>query len=192
MKNNRGCKMAKLAIVGYGTSEDSPHNAKNKNHGLGPSETGYTYVVNDNVRTGDKITPVVRHRSGKTVYATTAHVIGTAKNASTEKGQEMMLDSDGNEMDESDLTSVYTGKELGLKGERGKSGKFVLEGRSTYDKDGNYEIGRREAATRGGNVMEYLMNKGLSGEQKISQRAEGEIETFKSYSSAFLPIGGKL
>lgn len=183
--------MAKLALVGFGTgSKDSKNHGKND--GLGPHGTGYTYVVNDNVRTGDRLNPVVLHRNKKTVFVTTGRVVATAKNTSTEKGQEMMERQDGEQMDESDLTKIYTGKELGLSGERANNGKFVAEGRSTHDEKGNYIVGRREAAARGGNIMEYEMNRGLKGDEQISEKAQGEVETFKSYSSAFLPTGGKL
>ena len=42
--------MAKFALVGYGSD----------GRGVGRTEQGYTYVVNDNVRTGDTI---LQHRA---------------------------------------------------------------------------------------------------------------------------------
>lgn len=47
--------MAKVARCGYGS----------QGQGLGKTVDGYTYIVNDNVRSGDKIQVVATARNGK-------------------------------------------------------------------------------------------------------------------------------
>ena len=166
--------MAKLAFVRYGKDGQGPANDEEKK---------YTYVVNDNVRKGDRISPVVRHASEKgnnTIFVTTGKVMATASNASTEKGKEMTEELGGREP-----TNVYSGKELGLAGQRGSGGKFTKEGEEVTEQ--GYALGQREKAIRGGNIREYVMQHG--GQDKLSANAKKAAETFESYSSAFLPTG---
>lgn len=166
--------MAKLALVRYGSEGEGPSNDPKK---------AYTYVVNDNVRAGDRISPVVKHAKSGTIYATTGKVQSTAKNASTEKGKEMQKELGGKE-----ATEVYTGKELGLGAQRGEKGKFTTEGGQSYSTRANgYILGEREKATRGGNIAAYTMTHGQS--DKLSAAAQKSVETFESYSEAFIPTG---
>ena len=164
--------MAKLAFVRYGSEGQGPANDEEKK---------YTYVVNDNVRKGDRISPVVKHAGGKgTIFVTTGKVMATASNASTEKGKEMTEELGGREP-----TNVYSGKELGLAGQRGSGGKFTKEGEEVTGQ--GYTLGQREKAIRGGNIREYVMQHGEK--DKLSANAKKAAETFESYSDAFLPTG---
>lgn len=166
--------MAKLALVRYGSEGEGPENDPKKS---------YTYVVNDNVRKGDRISPVVKHYKSGTIYATTGKVEATAKNASTEKGKEMQKELGGK-----DATEVFTGKELGLGAQQGVGGKFTSEGGGSFSTRANgYILGEREKATRGGNVAAYMMTHGTS--DKLSEGAKKSIETFEGYSKAFIPTG---
>lgn len=166
--------MAKLAFVRYGSEGQGPS-------GLNGQKKSYTYVVNNNVRKGDRISPVVKHygKNG-TIYATTGKVMATAANASTEKGKEMMK-----ELGDKQATDVYSGKELGLGSQRGAGGKYTTEGGKSMSTAAGYIVGEREKATRGGNVSAYVMKHG--DKDKLSAAAQKSIETFDSYASAFIP-----
>lgn len=176
--------MAKLALVRYGSKGQGPEKDEEK---------AYTYVVNDNVRAGDRISPVVKHYGEKgTIFSTTGKVVSTTKNASTEKGKEMQAEFDKakeqNPNAQKTLTEVYTGKELGLGAQRGQGGKFTTEGGKSFSTSANgYILGEREKATRGGNIAAYTMTHGES--DKLSAAAQKSVETFKSYSEAFIPTG---
>lgn len=167
--------MAKLAFVRFGSEGQGPENDEEKR---------YTYVVNDNVRTGDRISPVVKH-AGKngTVFVTTGKIMATATNTEKGKGKEM-----AEQLGDKEATNVYSGKELGLGAQRGAGGKFSTEGGGSYSTKANgYILGEREKATRGGNIKEYVMQHGQ--QDKLSENAKKAVETFESYSSAFLPTG---
>lgn len=164
--------MAKLAYVGYGSEGQGTGRTNGK---------GYVYVVNNNVRKGDRISPVVKHYKTDTIYATTGKILGTSANTSTEKGKEMQQELGGKE-----ATQVYTGKELGLGAQKGAGGKFTTEGGKSFSSSAGYILGEREKATRGGNVAAYQMT---HGEGKISSNAAKSVETFESYSKAYLPTG---
>lgn len=96
--------MAKFALVGYGSD----------GRGVGRTEQGYTYVVNDNVRTGDTIQPIATSRKGRK-FATTG-VVNHAYKETTAKGQGAKQQAEQNGAQ--DVTRVYSGKELGAKGSR--------------------------------------------------------------------------
>ena len=68
--------MAKFALVGYGSD----------GRGVGRTQQGYTYVVNDNVRTGDTIQPIATSRKGRK-FVTTG-VVNHAYKETSVKGQE--------------------------------------------------------------------------------------------------------
>lgn len=109
----------KYAIVGYGSAG---------------ATKGYTYAVNDNVRTGDRIQPTVEHHSSHKKFVTTG-VIQHAYKSNSAKGQNAKLDAisrgnakvaskieknlDKEQIDteaQRRITQVYTGKELGISG----------------------------------------------------------------------------
>lgn len=170
--------MAKFANVTYGTNN--------------PDGKPYTYVVNDNVRTGDLINPSVRHAKSGVLFATTARVKNAAKTASklqqinpeTNLGEKGLLGQTDEET-RSKLVQVETGKELGISKQRGAGGQFSAD-RSTHDENGNYIAGQYETATRGGNVLARQQQEALAGKPtKVSERAQKAIETFESYSKKF-------
>lgn len=116
--------MAKFARVGYGS----------QGQGVGKNPDGYTYLVNDNVRVGDRIQVVATSSRGNK-FGTTAVPLST-HGQGTVKGQEAqiaaishgdkrvaeMLSSSTREgfITQADLdrmggiTKVYSGKELGI------------------------------------------------------------------------------
>lgn len=96
--------MAKFALVGYGSD----------GRGVGKTQQGYTYVVNDNVRTGDTIQPIATSRKGRK-FATTG-VVNHAYKETSVKGQGAKELAQENGV--SDVTRVYSGKELGAQGSR--------------------------------------------------------------------------
>ena len=98
--------MAKFANVTYGTKGETAE---------------YTYVVNDNVRTGDYIHPSVKHYQSGKVFGTTGIIQSTAKETSA-KGKQLKqtLESNGVEP-----VKAYTGKEVGAERDRNASGKFA-------------------------------------------------------------------
>lgn len=95
--------MAKFALVGYGSD----------GRGVGKTEQGYTYVVNDNVRTHDTIQPIATSKKGRK-FATTG-VVNHAYKETSAKGQEAKQSAEQNGKD---VTQVYTGKELGVRASR--------------------------------------------------------------------------
>lgn len=108
--------MAKFAKVGYGS----------QGQGLGKTTDGYTYVVNDNVRTDDRIQVISTSSKGKK-YPTTAVALHTYKETSA-KGQEVKRETlsimkkkaefkeqlTGEKQPKPQITQSYTGKELGF------------------------------------------------------------------------------
>ena len=99
--------MAKIALCGYG------HDGR----GLGKSDDGYAYVVNDNVNVGDQIQVVATNwRSGRK-FATTAMPRSTYKEMSV-AGQ--IVKQNAEEASNSgEITEAYSGSQLGIKGFRG-------------------------------------------------------------------------
>ena len=103
--------MAKIAIVGYGSS----------GQGIGKDGEGYTYVVNDNVKVGQRL-QVIATSHGKVPkkFVTTA-VPNKTFNENSVVGKEEMrtlkenLSTKGKE--NIDFTKAYSGGELGASGE---------------------------------------------------------------------------
>lgn len=149
--------MAKFAKVGYGSD------------GRGTGKVGgYLYVVNDNVRTGDRLQVIATSQRNRK-FATTGVPIHTYKELSSkgmEAKREAMEDmtekekEKGIEMDK-DITRAYTGKEMGLQ----RSG--------ISQKDYNEEV-------RAGNIEMYKR------EHPNAEFTEKSEETFDSYSSKFM------
>jgi hypothetical protein len=175
--------MAKFAQVGYGSNGE----------GTGQQGTGYTYVVNDNVRTGDIINPSVVHYSSKKIYATTGKVISRAtklenmqvKDAETGKlintGKVIAETLKDKGLTEQDLADVKTGKELGLQRERTAKGTFA---QSSHDANGDYVASKYEQAVRGANILERQAQTGNTIAE--TEKAQKSIETFDSYSKQFM------
>lgn len=164
--------MAKLAQVTYGTQGDTGQ---------------YTYVVNDNVRTGDYIHPSVKHYKSGKIFGTTGIVQSTAKETS-KTGQELKqeLQSKGIEP-----TRAYTGKEVGAKAEKDARGRFV--GGSGLGKTmRNEETGMRQA--REGTDFhrsQYIEQTRQANVQRREQQESGQRETFESYSEPFMNKNNK-
>lgn len=151
--------MAKFAQCGYGS----------QGQGLGKTTDGYTYVVNDNVRTGDKIQVIATSKKGNK-FATTAVPLHTYKETSA-KGQiakQQVQEKTGKEP-----TQSYTGKELGGQGSRATQPLG----------DGKRTISEYAQETRAGNIAMY---KQKDPNAKWTEKAQ---ETFDSYSKQFMNKG---
>ena len=150
--------MAKFAKVGYGSD----------GRGLGSTEDGYTYVVNDNVRTGDRLQPVATNwRSGKK-FVTTGVALHSYKENSV-KGVEAKVDAQSRTGE--DPTKIYTAKELGASGSK-KSTLDESTGKSTPSKF--------TQSTRAGNLAMYVKS---HPDTKMTEHA---YETFDAYSKKYM------
>ena len=146
--------MAKFALVGYGSD----------GRGVGTTQQGYTYVVNDNVRTGDTIQPIATSRKGRK-FVTTGVVNHAYKETSVKgQGAKTLAQENG----ASDVTRVYSGKELGAQGSRVPKAGL----KSEYTQQ-----------TRAGNIAMY---KQQDPNAKWTKNAQ---ETFDSYSKQFMNKG---
>ena len=151
--------MAKFAQCGYGS----------QGQGLGATTDGYTYVVNDNVRTGDKIQVISTSKAGRK-FATTAVPLHTYKENSV-KGQEAKQQAQ--EKTGKDPTQVYSGKELGVQGS--KATKPLG--------DGKRSISEYAQSTRAGNIVMYKQK------DPNAQWTTKAQETFDTYSKQFMNKG---
>lgn len=148
--------MAKFALVGYGSD----------GRGVGTTQQGYTYVVNDNVRTGDTIQPIATSRKGRK-FVTTG-VVNHAYKETSVKGQEAKQSSQENGA--SDVTRVYSGKELGAQGSRVPKGGLQSE----YTQQ-----------TRAGNIAMQLKKDPQTQLTPLAQ------QTYDEYSKQFMKQGEK-
>lgn len=185
--------MAKFAQVGYGS----------QGQGAGKSGTGYTYIVNDNVRTGDTIQPIVRHAGQKeTIFVTTGKTLSTTKNLSNEKTlkQEIMNNEAKKQLKEkgyiritedgrvenvesvragdTGLKQVYTGKELGVKGFKGRTQQEQAKADQYYD--GEKPQTKYTQEVRAGNIAMQMKKDPNTQLSKHSQ------ELFDEYSKKFM------
>lgn len=161
--------MAKFAKVTYGTHGDT---------GL------YTYVVNDNIRTGDYMQPSVKHYKSGKIFATTAIVQQTAKETS-KAGQNMKqeLQSKGRE-----AVNAYTGKELGIQPERGEGGRFATSGGALGKTIKDQTTGLRTAPP----------DKKFTASRYVQQTREANVlarqnkaQTFDEYAKPFMDNQGE-
>lgn len=148
--------MAKFALVGYGSD----------GRGVGTTQQGYTYVVNDNVRTGDTIQPIATSRKGRK-FVTTG-VVNHAYKETSVKGQEAKQSSQENGA--SDVTRVYSGKELGAQGSRVPKAGL----KSEYTQQ-----------TRAGNIAMQLKKDPQTQLTPLAQ------QTYDEYSKQFMKQGEK-
>ena len=149
--------MAKIAQCGYGS----------RGQGLGKTENGYTYVVNDNVRTGDRIQVIATSRKERK-FATTAVPKSIAQENSV-KGQKAVQEAQKNTGE--NPTRAYSGKELGVGGFKG--GKAPAIG-------GEKAQTEFVMKTRAGNIEKYMQT---HPEAEFTKNAQ---ETFDSYSKPFM------
>ena len=148
--------MAKFALVGYGSD----------GRGVGRTQQGYTYVVNDNVRTGDTIQPIATSRKGRK-FATTG-VVNHAYKETSAKGQGAKQQAQENGA--SDVTRVYSGKELGAQGSRVPKAGLQSE----YAQQ-----------TRAGNIAMQLKKDPQTQLTPLAQ------QTYDEYSKQFMKQGEK-
>lgn len=153
--------MAKIAKCGYGSD----------GRGIGKTEEGYTYIVNDNVRTGDKIQVIATSRNQKK-FATTAVPLHTYKET-TVKGKEAKQDAISKTG--KDPTESYTGKELGISREG--------INKQAYKLGGDKQQSQYTMQTRAANIAKYMQK---NPEADFSSHSR---ETFDSYSKKFINEG---
>lgn len=156
----------KIAKCGYGTKGD----------GLGTTPDGYTYLVNDSVRTKDVIQVIATARDNTTKFATTAkalHVYGE----NTVKGKEAKqeAESKGEDGKKREITRVYTGQEVGATAPKHGAKQPAIGEQKKQS--------LRTLETRAGNIAQYQQT---HPDAKFSQNA---IETFDSYSAPFMKGG---
>lgn len=178
--------MAKLAICRYGTNGEGPEN--------NPSKT-YTYIVNDNVRSGDNI-QVVSTSSKGNKFTTTAKTL-TKKDAeelsqksgvkvesgvvkeSGVKGQELLnktrsaiAEKKGIDLNQTPYDELSTEQKSRLKITQSYTGKELgVSGKRTREQ------------TRAGNLVMY---KQANPNAPLTPKAQ---ETFDSYSKQFMNKG---
>ena len=151
--------MAKFAKCGYGS----------QGQGLGNTTDGYTYIVNDNVRTGDRIQVISTSRDGKK-FATTAVPLHTYKETSV-KGQQAkqeVMEKTGK-----DPTQSYSGKELGVQGSMAT--KQLPSGKRS--------VSQYSQETRAGNIAMYMQK------NPNTQLTKNAQENFDTYSKQFMNKG---
>lgn len=158
--------MAKFAYIGYGRD----------GRGVGTTESGYTYVVSDTVRTGDVLQPIATSSAGRK-FVTTGRVNHSASE-NTATGQQMKQKAEENGA--TSITKAYTGREVGAKGN-------IFE-----TKDGN-AVNEYAMSARAGNLQMELQkhpDTELSkGAQKTLEQYGNKYQTFEEYSKPFM--GGK-
>lgn len=155
--------MAKIAKCGYGSD----------GRGLGATTDGYTYIVNDNVKTGDIIQVVSTSRAGKK-FATTAVPLHAYKENSVmgQKAKSDAMSQTGGQ----DPTRAYSGKELGLGGKKGE--KTEQQGVKGLKPQSEYTM-----RARAGNIAKYMET---NPNAELTEHAQ---ETFETYSKPFMKGG---
>lgn len=163
--------MAKFARVGYGS----------QGQGVGKNPEGYTYIVNDNVRVGDRIQVISTSVKGNK-FGTTAVPLSTYKENSV-KGRQASIDAlasgdkevasmlksqvapnELNQMAKQSVTRAYTGAELGIE-RKGMTQKEYTQ------------------TVRGGNLKQY---RNEVGDYEMSAKAAQAEDSFDSYSAKFM------
>lgn len=160
--------MAKLAKVGYGTNGE----------GIGKTEDGYTYVVNDNVRMGAVIQPSVKHPVSQKIYGTTGKILSTMKEDS-KKGQieKQKVES----KTEENIANLYTGKELGAIRERGGAGRFAAPKKPEDGEQTPLTLYQQQA--RGGNIAKRVQQTGAP--MTKTPKATEAYQSYEQYSKKF-------
>ena len=97
--------MAKFAKIGYGS----------EGQGLGTTTDGYTYVVNDNVKTKQKLQVISTQASSRKKFVTTGLTLHVLKENSAlgQEAKQQSMQATGKEP-----TDAFTSKELGAKGSK--------------------------------------------------------------------------
>lgn len=164
--------MAKFARVTYGSHGDTKE---------------YTYVVNDNVRTGDYINPSVKHYISGTIFGTLGIVQSTAKqNASnTAKVEEELAKRADETGKQIHLAELKTGREVGAKFARGEKGQFNEKtglGRPVKGPDNRY------AAPEGSQYMGPTKYQQAARAANVAfrEQQEARYQSFEEYSAPFI------
>ena len=128
----------KFAQVGYGSTGEGVDR-----------QTGeaYTYLVEDNVRVGTRLTPIVKHAKSGEMFVTTGVVLEESKDEYDLVGASGYITQD-------ELTRAYTSRQLGVYGSRGKGGKFMKE-TSYTDENGEYVLSKEEQDARALSLAVY-------------------------------------
>lgn len=151
--------MAKVARCGYGS----------QGQGLGKTVDGYTYIVNDNVRSGDKIQVVATARNGKKFATTAVPREMQVHSENTLKGKLMKQEA---ESKGKEVIRAYSGKELGTKGAKTVPETSPIEGIKPQNE---YTL-----RARAGNLDKYMQE---HPDTKLTKHAQ---ETYDSYSKQFI------
>ena len=151
--------MAKIARCGYGS----------KGQGLGKTVDGYTYIVNDNVRSGDKIQVIATARNGKKFATTAVPLDKQVHSENTLKGKLMKEEA---ESKGKEVLQSYSGKELGTKGAKTVPEQSPIEG---IKPQSEYTL-----RTRAGNIEQYMQT---HPDTKLTKHAQ---ETYEGYSKQFI------
>ena len=142
-----GRKNMKIAKVGYGRD----------GRGVGKTDGGYAYLVNNNVRTGDVIQPMATNWKSGRKFVTTGKVNHSYKETSVlgieakQQGEQTLKDSAYNKIGQEKLTQIKTGKELGIENvpiSPTTSKQYGMD----YSKN---QIGEYNELTRGLQVEQY-------------------------------------
>lgn len=177
--------MAKFAQCGYGSS----------GQGLGKTTDGYTYVVNDNVRVGQRL-QVIATSHGKTPkkFVTTAVPLNTYSENSV-VGKKVKADLQKELGDKADnLTKAYSGGELGASGEITKKDVSV----GTNKPQSEYTISSRALAVEKYKQSDPNAQFTSNTEQTLKYYNENKPTkgqkggTFADYSKPFLKEGERL
>lgn len=175
--------MAKFAQCGYGSM----------GQGVNPQNgEGYTYVVNDNVRVGQRLQVISTARDNKTKFVTTAVPLHTYSEKSV-SGKEQKTKLNEANINTDNLTKAYSGGELGASGEITKKNIIIGDHKAQTQ----YTISARAKAVE--KFLQTDSNAKLSkGTQETVQYAKenppqkGTGGTFADYSKAYLKEGERL
>lgn len=168
--------MAKFALIGYGSD----------GRGVGRTEQGYTYVVNDNVRTGDTIQPIATSSKGRK-FATTG-VANHAYKETSAKGQNAKIDvlSKGDK-------EITKGIERNL-----AKGKISMQQVESEQQRRNREVteaftGKQLGLTRKGQTIPEYQQQTRAGNIAMQLKKDPNTEltakarqTFNEYSKQFM------
>ena len=141
-----GRKNMKIAKVGYGRD----------GRGVGKTNGGYAYLVNNNVRTGDVIQPIATSSRGRK-FVTTGKVNHSYSENSVlgreakQQGEQALKNSEYNKIGQEKLTQIKTGKEMGIENvpiSPTTSKQYDME----YSKN---KIGEYNKLARGGQVAQF-------------------------------------
>lgn len=172
--------MAKIAQCGYGSA----------GQGLGKTTDGYTYVVNDNVRVGQRLQVIATsHGKQPKKFVTTAVPITTYSESSI-VGKIKKAEIEGSGINP---TKAYTGGELGASGEIRKKDvaiggnkpqtEYTISARALAEQKYKQENPNAEFTKNAQETLKYYQ------ENKPVKKQGG---TFADYSKPFMKEGDKL